>query len=184
MVVVVVVVGGGVKEDAPIRRPTAEIGSYPLSAMVSEPVVVLVLLGAAKRTLSVQVAPGGSSDPPTQVPPPWIVNWPGVTVIASSDADVRPVLRTVAGSVAVVPARIVAKSTGSTTRPGSRRRVNACSPMTLGPTSAPPASEIHATQRPLPDRNGCMCRPPAGPPLSPMLIVSVENGAVNPDVGP
>ena len=146
--VVVVVDGGGATEDRPTRTPAAEIGSYPLSATVIEPLVVLVLLGAAKRTLTVQVAPGGNSEPPAQVPPPWIVNWPGVAVIESSDTDVRPVLRTVAGNVDVVLAKIVPKSTGSMTRPGSRRRMNAFWPKTDGAGDAEPAGVVGDPRHP------------------------------------
>ena len=74
------------------------------------------------------VAPGGSNDPPAHVPPPWIVKTPGVAVIASSETEVRPVLRTVAES-GYDPISAVGRLTGAssftppptttTTLPGS-----------------------------------------------------------------
>ena len=121
------------------------------------PLVVPTAPGAEKRTLTVHVAPGGSNDPPTQVPPPWIANCPGDAVIESSDTDVRPVLRTVVASTRLVLAAIVPKSSGSIVKPGSRRRVNAWLPesdSSLIPSRADPESEIHATQRPFPDSAG------------------------------
>ena len=131
--------------------------------MVIDPVVWLVLFGATKRTLTVHVAPGGSDDPPMQVPPPWIVNRPGAAVIESSDTEETPELRTVADRVDWPFGPSVPKSTGSMTSPGSRRRMNACRPLRAGsvdPSRAWPFTEIQATQRPFPDRAGSTCSPP------------------------
>ena len=160
---VVLVVGGGVNDDAPVSVLVAETASLPNSVTVIEPFVVLLLFGAAYRTLTVHVAPGGRNIPPTHEPPPWIVNWPGVAVIESTEIDVRPVLRTVVVSVDVVLAAIVPKLRASTARPGSRRRMNACWSWSSGSdaaSSALPAFEIQATHCPLPDNAGIMCIPP------------------------
>ena len=125
--------------------------------------MVLLLFGAAYRTLTVHVAPGGRNIPPTHEPPPWIVNWPGVAVIESTEIDVRPVLRTVVASVDVVLAAIVPKLMASMARPGSRRRMNAWRLFELRVgrrKQALPAFETHAIHCPLPDNAGIRCIPP------------------------
>ena len=70
VVVVVLVVGGGVNDDEPVSVLVVDTASFPNSETVMMPLVVLLLFGAAYRTLTVHVAPGGRNMPPTHDPPP------------------------------------------------------------------------------------------------------------------